>query len=46
MNLEGKVINFLGDSFTEAGGATSLEYGFVAVMEREYLLAKERNYGV
>ncbi len=46
MNLEGRVINFLGDSFTEAGGATSLEYGFVAVMEREYLLAKARNYGV
>ena len=46
MELHGKKINFLGDSITEGCGASSLDLGYVAVMERMYSLGAARNYGI
>lgn len=46
MELNGKKINFLGDSITEGCGAASPDFGFVVVMQREFALAEARNYGI
>ena len=46
MILEGKKINFLGDSITEGVGASSPDKVYHQVMKREYRLAEARNYGV
>lgn len=46
MELQGKKINFLGDSITEGCGASAPELGYVAVMEQMYSLAQARNYGI
>lgn len=46
MTLQGKKINFLGDSITEGCGVSCQENVFHQVMKREYGLAEARNYGV
>jgi lysophospholipase L1-like esterase len=46
MKLQGKKINFLGDSITEGCGVSCQENVFHQVMKREYGLAEARNYGV
>lgn len=46
MELQGKKINFLGDSITEGCCATAPELCFVEVMKRKYGLAAARNYGI
>lgn len=46
MKLQGKKINFLGDSITEGCCASSPEFGYVEVMKRTYALAEARNYGI
>lgn len=46
MELNGKKINFLGDSITEGCCATSPELGYVEVMKQRYGLAAARNYGI
>ena len=46
MELNGKKINFLGDSITEGCCATRPEWGFVDVMKAKYALAAARNYGI
>ena len=46
MILQGKTINFLGDSITESTGASCPENGYVAVFERTFGLKEARNYGV
>ena len=45
MELNGSVINFLGDSITEGVGASCRENGFVSVFARMYG-AKANNYGI
>ena len=45
MNLEGKKINFLGDSITEGYCASSPELKFVEILRRECKLGAARNYG-
>ena len=46
MNLNGAVVNFLGDSITEGVGASRPEMRFTDVLEREFGLRKAKNYGV
>lgn len=46
MELQGKIINFLGDSITEGCGASSKETGFVSLIQARYGLAEARNYGI
>ncbi|MBE5768059.1 MAG: SGNH/GDSL hydrolase family protein [Clostridiales bacterium] len=46
MKLEGAVINFLGDSITQACGASCEEKGYVAVLEKQFGLKKANNYGI
>ena len=46
MELNGKKINFLGDSITEGCCATRPEWGFVDVMKAKYGLTAARNYGI
>lgn len=46
MELNGKKINFLGDSITEGCCATYPEWGYVEVMKRRFSLAEARNYGI
>lgn len=46
MELQGKKINFLGDSITEGCCATAPELSYVEVMKRKYGLAAARNYGI
>ncbi len=47
MILEGKKINFLGDSITQGAGATnSAELGYVGVFGRQSGVAVCRNYGI
>ena len=46
MELQGKVINFLGDSITQCCGASCTENGYVNVLAREYGLKKANNYGI
>lgn len=45
MELEGKKINFLGDSITEGHGASSKEHCFVSLIGAKYG-AECRNYGI
>jgi len=46
MKLQGKKVNFLGDSITEGHGASCHENVYHQVMKREYGLAEARNYGI
>lgn len=46
MELNGKKINFLGDSITQGCCATRQEWGFVDVMKAKYALSAARNYGI
>ena len=46
MKLEGKKINFLGDSITEGYGCEGEENIFLNVLTREAGLAAARNYGI
>ncbi len=45
MELQGKKINFLGDSITEGTGASSYETSYVSVFGRQSGAAV-RNYGI
>ena len=46
MNLEGKVINFLGDSITEGVGTSAPDKIYHAVLAKEAKLKEARNYGI
>lgn len=46
MKLEGKKINFLGDSITEGVGTTCADNIYLNVIKRECKLAEARNYGI
>lgn len=46
MDLQGKKINFLGDSITEGCCATTPEKGYVEVLKQLASLAEARNYGI
>ena len=46
MELQGKKINFLGDSITEGCGVSCEENIYHQIMKRHYGLAEARNYGV
>ncbi len=46
MELNGLVINFLGDSITEGVGASKKENVYHAVLKRKYGIAEARNYGI
>lgn len=46
MNLQGKKINFLGDSITQGVGASSPDKIYHAVLARTFGLAEARNYGI
>ena len=46
MELEGKKINFLGDSITQGVGASCAEAVYHQVIKRKYGLSEARNYGL
>lgn len=46
MDLNGKVINFLGDSITQGVGASCEENRYTDVLAREFHLKKANNYGL
>ena len=46
MKLKGSVVNVLGDSITEAVGASCEANGYVEVLRREYELKAVNNYGI
>lgn len=46
MNLENKVINFLGDSITEGHGTSAPQKIFSALIQKECKLAAANNYGI
>ena len=46
MNLNDKIINFLGDSITEGVGASTPDTCYVEVLRRMYNPAQARNYGI
>lgn len=46
MDLNGKKVNFLGDSITEGCCATYPAWGYVEVLKRRLGLAEARNYGI
>lgn len=46
MKLEGKTINFLGDSITEGVGTSSPECVFINIVKKNMGLAGARNYGI
>ena len=46
MQLQGKKINFLGDSITEGAGVANPANIFHARLAREYGLAAARNWGI
>lgn len=47
MELQGKIINFMGDSITEGCGTTEWEVNrFSSIIEREFGLCKANNYGI
>ena len=46
MELNGKKINFLGDSITEGAGASAPERSYVELLGRQQNLAAARNYGI
>ena len=46
MKLEGKKINFLGDSITEGHGVSCVENVYWSLIKREYGLCEARGYGI
>lgn len=46
MNLQGKKVNFLGDSITQGVGASAAEFNFVNQTKLLLGLAEARNYGI
>lgn len=46
MELQGKIINFLGDSITEGIGVNDQRNRYDNIIRREYGLLENRNYGV
>lgn len=46
MNLENKVINFLGDSITEGAGTSAHEKRYFEILERRCKLKKANGYGI
>jgi len=46
MDTKNKVVGFLGDSITEGVGTTSIENGFVKIIEKKLNLKIALNYGV
>ena len=46
MELQGKIINFLGDSITEGCGTTGIEKRFTEIIRKNYNLCKANNYGI
>lgn len=46
MDLQGKIVNFLGDSITQGIGASSPDKRFTNVIANEYKLKKANNYGI
>ena len=46
MELQGKKINFLGDSITEGVGTSGPEAVYPALIQKKYGLAAARNYGI
>ncbi len=46
MKLEGKKINFLGDSITEGHGTSAPDKCFASLMKKKYHLLEARNYGI
>ncbi len=46
MELNGKRINFLGDSITEGVGASDEAHRFSNILKRRFGLAEARNYGI
>ena len=46
MRVEGKKVNFLGDSITEGAGASCPENKYVEVFARKFSPAAARNYGI
>lgn len=46
MILEGKIINFLGDSITEGYGTTSAGKRFFEVMRDKYGMKEANGYGI
>lgn len=46
MKLEGKKVNFLGDSITEGAGTSAPDKKFSEILLRDYHLAASRNYGI
>lgn len=46
MELQGKKINFLGDSITEGCGTSAPEKTFIELLKKKYDLAEARNYGL
>lgn len=46
MELNGKIIHFLGDSITEGVGASSPDTIYHAIIKREYGLAQANNFGI
>ena len=46
MQLEGKTINFLGDSITQGVGVSALEFVYPNLIKEKYGLEKANNYGI
>ena len=46
MELQGKIVNFLGDSITEGAGASCVETRYTSVLKEIAGLADFRNYGI
>ena len=46
MELNGKKINFLGDSITEGCGTSGITYGFPWLLKEKLKLKEARNYGI
>ena len=46
MELQGKIINFLGDSITEGCGTTGIEKRFTEIIQKNHNLCKANNYGI
>ena len=46
MKLEGKIVNFLGDSITEGAGATDYSRVYHQILKNKYILKTARNYGL
>ena len=46
MELQGKIVHFLGDSITEGAGASNLDHCYVTVLGRTYGLKQANNFGI